>query len=246
LRAVRHLPGDVALGASLADGLRFWRLRHFPPATGEQNVCFAALGGASLALRAGTTDAQVAWYTLALGALLPPPSIPPPRRIVDLGANIGVVSALLATRFPQASILAVEPDPANAASWRRNVAPWAARCELLEAAAWDRPGPVRLALKRGAEDAAHVSESGTEVPTVTLEKLVERSGGIDYLKVNVEGAERELLASSGWERVGAVKIEVHAPLAPEDCRRALAALGFDASLETVGRDAYAVGVRAAR
>ncbi len=42
-----------------------------------------------------------------------------PRRVIDLGANIGLVSLYFALRFPDAQIVAVEMMPENAAAIKR-------------------------------------------------------------------------------------------------------------------------------
>jgi FkbM family methyltransferase len=162
--------------------MRFWRLRHFP--SREQaaaSIRFRALENEALYLRPGTSDAQVAWYTLKLRVSLPPPGIGSPGVIVDLGANIGVASAQLATRFPEATILAVEPDPGNAAACRRNLAAWQTRCTVVEAAVWSDLGSVHLVVAAGAEDSSYVSSSrdGLAVQAITLEGLVGMVGSME-------------------------------------------------------------------
>ncbi|MGC2830246.1 MAG: hypothetical protein WB994_11450, partial [Candidatus Acidiferrum sp.] len=36
-----------------------------------------------------------------------------PKTIIDLGANVGFASAYFLSKYPTASVLAVEPDPGN-------------------------------------------------------------------------------------------------------------------------------------
>ncbi len=52
---------------------------------------------------------------------------------------------------------------------------------------------------------------------------------VDFVKMDVEGAEREILAdASAWaDRVRAIKVEVHAPYTLEACRRDLERAGFE-------------------
>ena len=52
-------------------------------------------------------------YALPLGDFAP-------RHILDLGANVGFASVLFATRWPDAAILAVEPEPRNVGLLERN------------------------------------------------------------------------------------------------------------------------------
>jgi hypothetical protein len=46
------------------------------------------------------------------------------RVIVDLGANVGYSSVFFLNAFPDAFVLAVEPDPQNANICARNLAPY--------------------------------------------------------------------------------------------------------------------------
>src|SRR5947208_4936670 len=44
--------------------------------------------------------------------------------IIDAGANVGYSSAYFLSRFPEARIIALEPDPENFNALRRNLTPW--------------------------------------------------------------------------------------------------------------------------
>ena len=58
------------------------------------------------------------------------------RTIIDLGANIGFASIVFLNSFPNAFVLAVEPDPKNAVMCACNLAPYGNRARLV---ATDRP-----------------------------------------------------------------------------------------------------------
>jgi FkbM family methyltransferase len=241
LRALRYLPSDVALG-----GLRFWRARHFPR-TGERVLTISPRGlrGAPISLREGATDAQVLWYTLRERGHLPPAGLGELHMIVDLGANIGTTMAHFAILHPSARIVGVEPHPTNAELCRANVTRWQDRCSVLEAAVSSTPGHVFLTDEPGAEDAIRIDQAaqGLSVPTVSLAAIVKRYGPVDYLKVNIEGAERELIASPGWEGIRAVKIEVHPPLTAAECSARLKELGFAPRVEQVGNFVFVSGMK---
>jgi FkbM family methyltransferase len=70
------------------------------------------------------------------------------RTIVDLGANVGYASIVFLNAFPDAYVLAVEPDSRNAVLCACNLAPYGNRARLVEAAAWSRS--CELMLVRGA------------------------------------------------------------------------------------------------
>src|SRR5262249_21333726 len=109
------------------------------------------LGGATFWLRPGTTDALMIRDTFRDNHHPPPDEIRDPRWIVDLGANIGVTVADNARRHPRARIVAVELDPGNAESARRNTQPWADRVEILQGAVWTSDGEVAYDADTGEE-----------------------------------------------------------------------------------------------
>lgn len=248
LRALRYLVSDVTL-MERRDAAHFWLARH-SDGTGTIDVHPRALGGASIAIREGTTDAQVVWYVLRQRAHLPPAALDlTPRSILDLGANIGVAAAHFAVSFPSARVVAVEPDPENAELCRANLARWPDRCEVIEAAAWT--SRAHVALQGEAADARRVEPtvSGT-VEALPIDELVERAavdGVVDYLKMNVEGAEQALLAgAASWAHcVRCLRVEVHPPYRVEDCATDLAGLGFDVMPRPPSRspDPWVTGIR---
>jgi FkbM family methyltransferase len=201
-----------------------------------------ALDGAGLWLRPGYEDMYVLRESMLSMDALPPAGMDP-KRIFDFGANIGVTMALLAHTFPDASVIGFEPDPSNAELCRRNVAPWGDRCEVVEAAVHTSDGRVRLSgdtmsmLRVGAGP-------GAEVEAVSLTTLLDRYGPVDYVKIDIEGGERDLLAQdAGWERIACVSVEVHPPYTPGACESDLRRLGFDVSLGSGRRGPRIIGAR---
>jgi FkbM family methyltransferase len=209
---------------------------------GVVSVRLRPLGGAAVEVRRGSDDPWVLREAFTWSDQLPPPGVEP-RFIVDLGANIGMSMALFAVRFPDARIVGIEPDPANAELCRRNVAAWGSRCQVLEAAVWSEDGTVRIA--GGATSAYSVQEDGREVSSISLSKLVEKYGPIDYVKVDIEGGEREMFAhNTGWaDSVGCMNVEVHAPYSIEGCVHDLTRLGFSAMLRAAPRQPRVIALR---
>jgi FkbM family methyltransferase len=175
------------------------------------------LGGGTVWCRSGLADLGVVYDTFAGGYHLPPADLGPPRTILDLGSNIGLTIAHFAARFPEARILGVELDEANAALCRRNIAPYGGRCEVLCAAVWHEAGEV---VYGGARESGYAVLTGREgrgakgvARAVTVDALIERLGveTVDYVKMDIEGAEKEVLRDAGgWpRRVRCLKVEVH-------------------------------------
>lgn len=139
-----------------------------------------------------------------------------PRHILDLGANVGYASVLFAARWPQAKILAVEPERENMMLLKRNTGGYRA-IDALHAAVWSRPGELAVANPEDDANAFRMTESTNgaveKVSAYTIPQLIERLGceRLDLLKMDVEGAEVEILRdSSSWlGRVNVMIIELH-------------------------------------
>jgi hypothetical protein len=119
--------------------------RHRPAADTAVPVRVAQLDGSVVWLRPRSRG-RVALEFLHFGHHLPPAGLSEPiRHAVVFGANIGLLVADLALRYPQARVLGVEADRDNAALARRNLAHLAGRCTLEEAAVWHRDQTLTLA-----------------------------------------------------------------------------------------------------
>lgn len=149
--------------------------------------------------------------------------------IVDLGSHIGTSIAFFRARYPDARIYGFEPDPATFAKLEANVGGLEG-VTLQRLAVGGTVGESVLYASPYSLASSLVASDGEAVPvrTVTLERLAADLGleRIDLLKVDVEGAENDVLAGSGLERVRAIVGELHPRLT--DPYAVLALLGdFD-------------------
>jgi FkbM family methyltransferase len=209
------------------------------------------LGGATLWLRPGTTDAEMLRDTFRDNVHPPPAEVAAGgvRRIVDLGANAGATVAHNALLHPSARIVAVELDPGNADAARRNCRPWADRVEIVQGAVWETDGVVRYAHEPGHEYGFRVVDGdGDAIAALSMDTILGRIPAderVDYVKMDIEGVEARLLSgpAARWtERVDSISLQVHDPYTLDDCARDLAALGFDPRIDP-RRTNYIVGVR---
>jgi FkbM family methyltransferase len=144
--------------------------------------------------------------------------IPDPHVIVDLGANVGLALLDFRLRYPNARLIGVEPDPIAFKTLRLNTA--------------DDPNIQILPVAVGGSDGLRTFYSSPEsvvsgfertrdfqkaLPVITrsLDSLMSDLAlpRIDLLKIDVEGAEQEVLG--GCERlamIGAVVGELHTGL----------------------------------
>ncbi len=175
-----------------------------------------ALHGQTIYCRSGLADLGVVYDTFEGRYHLPPAGIGAVRTILDLGANIGLTMAHFAVLYPGARILGVELDAANCELCRKNIAPYGERCQVLNAAVWHTPGEVSYA---GVRESGYAIATGLEqrakatAPAITVDALIERLGAaeVDFVKMDIEGAEKEVLGhADAWiGRVRSIKVEVH-------------------------------------
>ena len=165
-----------------------------------------------------------------------------PAVIVDAGAYTGISSRWLAGRFPNARVVALEPDPDNFELLERNVR-GVSRIEPLHEALWLVDEPLYVSVPDAGAWASEVGRTGQvdrRVEGVSPITLMRRLGleSIDLLKLDVEGAEYELFSdgTDAWlPRVRAIAVEVHDDLRPGS-RAALLAACRDFSVREVGSE----------
>jgi FkbM family methyltransferase len=148
-----------------------------------------------------------------------------PRVIVDAGANIGLASIFFANKYPGATIISVEPAPSNLELLRKNMAHYP-NSVIVPGALWKDNSNVTVVDPGGGEWGFQVAEGAlgnSGVAALTMDGLMDQCGidYVDLLKVDIEGAEKEVFeTSSTWiDRVGAIAIELHDHL-KSGCSRA--------------------------
>jgi FkbM family methyltransferase len=145
----------------------------------------------------------------------------PPRVIVDAGANIGLASLYFSNKFPDARIIAIEPEGSNFDLLERNAAPYD-NITPIRGALWHENTSINLvdpALGKWAfrtqarDDEESLGEVVHEVQGMTVDSIM-REHDIDYidvLKIDIEGAEREVFRDpSPWiDKVDTLIVELH-------------------------------------
>jgi len=136
-----------------------------------------------------------------------------PKSIVDAGANIGMASIYFARRFPNAKIIAIEAETLNFAALVRNVRPYPSIIPI-HAALWSRDGEISVSSPKFGGEWAFVTHegSGVKVRAITMRTLMKETQicSVDLLKVDIEGAEKEVFEACDWmDNVRCLMIELH-------------------------------------
>src|SRR3984957_16700899 len=124
-----------------------------------------------------------------------------PRVIVDAGANIGLASIFYANKYPEAKIIAIEPEPSNYEMLQKNVALYP-NIVPIHAALWNQKkrllgssvaaGHHAYQVKEEIgldDDRRHGSVRGISLLELMTDLGIQR---IDLLKVDIEGSEKEV------------------------------------------------------
>jgi FkbM family methyltransferase len=144
----------------------------------------------------------------------------PPRVIVDAGANVGMASVYFANKYPEARIIAIEPEASNYRLLKKNTANYS-NVTCVEAALWKSDTSVTLG-DPGGGDWSFQTFGDTKlgrasrrqaVEGITVQTVMERFGidHIDFFKVDIEGAEKEVFEGTpSWaDKIGLLAIELH-------------------------------------
>lgn len=143
--------------------------------------------------------------------------------VLDVGANIGFFAVYLLGLERAVSVHAFEPSTANRERLAKNIAANGLDTAVVvhALAILDRAGTATLytAKDAGSRSLFAGDDAGETVVCVSLDEAVERSKSkrVDLLKLDVEGAEIEILESGSretWRRIHRVALEVHEAIRP--------------------------------
>jgi FkbM family methyltransferase len=124
--------------------------------------------------------------------------------VLDCGAHIGGFTRT-ALRAGARKVVAVEPEKENIIAFRRNFAEelQSGKVVLVEKGVWDKNGSLSLHLsKTGDSHSVNIPQNGgkdEKIEIVTIDSLAQQLGlpRIDFIKMDIEGAEQNALKGSG-------------------------------------------------
>ncbi len=146
--------------------------------------------------------------------------------IIDAGGYIGLTSILFARRFPGSKIVCIEPSSDNYGLAVKNCAPYA-NIEVMHRAVAARPGPIPMH-DRGTGPWGYTAVGSSAdrprmvpyetVDAITINEILERKGkaGVDLVKIDIEGAEYDLLKDRpDWvAKADVIVVELHDRICP--------------------------------
>lgn len=168
-------------------------------------------------------------------------SIVTPEVIIDAGANIGMSSIYFANKYPNAKIIALEPENSNFDLLEENTLPYK-NIKSLKSALWSScgymslvdPGLGNWGFMTKDRNTSNIDQAKLcdTVISLTVNQIMQdqQIDKIDILKIDIEGAEKEVFSNTSlWlDKVDMIIIELHEHLKP-GCNRSfyLGSNGFD-------------------
>ena len=164
-----------------------------------------------------------------------------PEVIIDAGANIGLASVYFANQYPDAKIIAIEPEKSNFDLLKENTAPYP-NITAIQAALWNRNEEINLVdpglgkwgfMTDGKNPSGNSPDNVCHaVKALTVDRIIEDYGlkRVNIRKVDIEGAEKEVFSdTSAWiDSVDSIIVELHERMKP-GCNRSfyVGSNGFD-------------------
>jgi FkbM family methyltransferase len=133
--------------------------------------------------------------------------------VVDAGAHVGTF-ALLASTHAQ-SVVAIEAHPENFSMLQHNISRnHRTNVTAFHSALWTVGGTVEFVEGARTSEGAIRGESGElfSVPSITLDSITASTGPIDLLKLDIEGAEFDVLDAASEDslsQISAIAAELH-------------------------------------
>lgn len=173
---------------------------------------------APLIVRKNTSDLDVFRQIFVQGDYNLPVKISP-KLIIDAGANVGYSALYFNKKYPEAKIIAIEPEASNFEILKmntrdiKNIIP-------VHAGLWHKDGILEI-IDAGfgkwgfmTVETKKDEKEISKIKTITIDRILKKYGfdKIDLLKIDIEGAEKEIFTRNydNWlNRVGVLVIELH-------------------------------------
>lgn len=141
-----------------------------------------------------------------------------PSTIIDCGANIGLATVFFKNKFPNSTIISVEPEKSNYEMLEKNVSNYK-DIHCINAGIWNKEIALKGSEKYGSEKWMFSVEEASEtdldtMAAISINAILDKYNinEIGILKIDIEGAELELFSNNTENWLGKTKcivIELH-------------------------------------
>lgn len=145
-----------------------------------------------------------------------------PKTIIDAGANIGLTSIYLASKYPTAKIVSLEPEHGNFQVLVQNAAKYE-NIKTVKAGVWNKITFLAIKDNGGGNNAFTVEEVSEEtestIQALSIADIMQQNDWqqIDFLKIDIEGSEKIVFESDieSWlPFTKTLVIELHERMVP--------------------------------
>lgn len=169
--------------------------------------------------------------------------------VLDVGACIGDTTVPMAMKVGKTGfVIAVEPHPVNLEYLESNLCAQKVPYEVVGKGAWSSPGTMKLNVGQEATGHSfvwghsHNWSSSVEVEIDTIENIVgDRT--VDFAKLDVQGAEVEVLEGIGGADIRKMVVESHGYGTPKSTHweiiKAVKSMGYTYELDPVEGNIHA-------
>ena len=166
-----------------------------------------------------------------------------PKFIIDAGANAGYAAVFFLNKYPNANLIAVEPDLENFNILQKNCNKYK-NFKSLKSAVWINNGFVKIRNPDAGSTAFQITTAEKDDPfaflAITLDSIIDNSSfqKIDILKIDIEGVEKQLFEKGNFnwlKKVHVLIIELHDRFCP-GC-----AISFYSAIETLNFSQFSNG-----
>lgn len=151
----------------------------------------------NLSIRWTTSDVNVFYHTFVEKEFFTPFKIDNVNFIIDAGANIGMTAILLQNLYPLASIVAIEPEINNFKYLKRNTLIYPT-IKIIQKGLWHSDTYLRISNPSDESWAFKTEEVSKEnkydIEAISIDTIMSEYeiSIIDILKIDIEGAEKDL------------------------------------------------------
>lgn len=192
----------------------------------------------SVLCRPNTTDAQVLWDVFYRKYAIAPIKLSDDAVILDFGSNVGYTMIHFAHNHPNARIFGFEMDYDNFQLAKKNLEKLSGRCKIHHAAVWHKDEQIKYDGEKAwgfriiDDDNTKTDKTIIAYTPESIIKMLDLKK-IDYVKMDIEGAEKKVLENSDkWiYHVKSIKVEVHPPNTMEECIELLKKVGFNCKVQ---------------